>query len=130
VLAAAAFVAVFSEVFVSSPWRYPLIVLALVPIAGTAVQIRRRYRPAPSFIVRDHAEATARDALVQQHFTVTPEMYKVACNYCDWETDDYAQRLVAAPRHLHDEHPSRDPRIPSLLRRRWTAWLGRLVTIG
>jgi hypothetical protein len=130
VLTATAAVAVVSVVFVPSPWRYPVIALVFVLVGGMALQIRRRYRLAPSFFVRDHAEATARNALIQQHFTVTPEMYTVACNYCNWKTTDYAHRLVEAPRHLHDEHPSRDPRIPLWLRKRWTAWLGRVVTLG
>jgi hypothetical protein len=123
-------VAVISVVFVPSPWRYLLLVLVLALFIGNAVQIRRRYRAAPSWQVRNHEEATARDALIRQHFTVTPETYTIACNYCDWKTNDYARRLVEAPRHLHNEHPSRDPRIPTLLRRRWMAWLGRLVTLG
>lgn len=116
-------------VFTPSPWRYLLLVLVLAVVGVMVLQIARRYRPIPSFIGRDR-QAVARDGLIRQDFTVRPEQYTVSCNYCDWETTDYAHRLVEAPRHLHDEHPSRDPRIPSLLRRRWSAWFGRLVTLS
>jgi hypothetical protein len=130
VTAGTAAVGALSAVFTPSPSRYLLLVLVLAVVGVMVLQIARRYRRMPSFIGRDHQEAVTRDRLIQQHFTVRPEQYKVSCNYCDWATTDYAHRLVDAPRHLHDEHPSRDPRIPSLLRRRWSVWLGRLVTLG
>jgi hypothetical protein len=113
--ATAAAVVVVPMAFVPAPWRNPLIVLALAFVAETALQARRQYCSASSSIVRNHDEATARDALIQQHVTVTSEAYLVACKYCGWRTNDYARRLVDAPRHLHDGHPSRDPRIPSTL---------------
>jgi hypothetical protein len=129
-LGATAAVAVLSLVFVPSPWRYPLIALELIVLAVRGIKVRRHYRPAPSFFATNHQEAMAREALIKQHFTVLTDAYMVACTYCDWKTTDYAHRLLEAPRHLHDEHPSRDPRIPSWLRHEWTAWLGRLVTRG
>jgi cell division protein FtsW (lipid II flippase) len=121
-------IGVVSVVLTRSPWRYVLFALLVGVVCAMALQIARRYRPTPSFIVRDRPEAAVREWLLKQHFSVTPEEYKIACNYCDWETRDYARRLTDAPRLLHDAHPSNDPRIPSLLRLRWTAWLGRLVT--
>jgi hypothetical protein len=129
-LGVATLTAIISAALAPPPWRYLLIVLALACAAGTAVQLRRRYSPTQGWRTARYVEQTTREAILRDHFAVTPEEYRVACNYCDWSTQDYAYRLVHAPKHLHDEHPQHDPRIPSWLRQRWTAWLGRLVTEG
>jgi hypothetical protein len=62
VLGLASLGSVVSAALAPPLWRYLLIALALVLAVGTTVQVRRRYRTAPSWMATQHAEATARDA--------------------------------------------------------------------
>jgi uncharacterized membrane protein len=128
-LVVATALAVIGAAFAPPFWRCLLVVLVVVFVAGTALQIKRRYaKQAMSPMAESRRERSERYALITAHFNV--KLYTVSCKYCDWSTTDYAHRLVTAPKHLRDKHPEHDTRIPAWLRRRGTAWLGRLVTVS
>lgn len=133
--------ALISALFLAAPWSVVVIVLSVSAALLAATDLKARDRlivehnvlmsQTPEgelgILASGHAAETALDALVREHFTEAPDTTIVSCRYCDWRTDDFADRLLLAPAHLHQAHPERDPRVPRLLRSRPTRWLGRLL---
>jgi hypothetical protein len=133
--------ALISALLLPAPWNLAVIALNVVIAVLAFVDLKPRDRldaehdylmsqsPEGEFgiVVSGHAAETELDALVLAHFAEVPGTSIIACRYCDWSTDDFADRLRLAPAHLHEAHPGYDPRVPPSLRLRATKWLGRLL---
>lgn len=133
--------ALISALLLATPWSIIVAILSVVAALFTVIDLRTRDQRAAehdylmsrsqegelAILADGHAAAEELDALVRAHFEEIPETTTVACRYCDWRTDDFANRLRLAPAHLHRAHPEYDPRVPRLLRFRATKPLGRLL---
>lgn len=133
--------ALISAVFLASPWNILVIALnaAIVLLAVIDLKVRNRQTAEHEFLMGQTPEgelailaegqAAARqlDDLVRVHFEEVPETTAIACRYCNWRTDDFADRLRLAPAHLREAHPEHDPRVPRLFRFRATRPFARFL---
>jgi hypothetical protein len=133
--------ALISALLLPAPWNIAVIALNVAVLLLAVIDMKARDRLAAehdylvsqspegefAIVATGHAAETELDALVREHFTEIPDTTTVACRYCDWRSDDFADRLRLAPAHLHQAHPEHDPRVPQLLRSWPSKWLGRLL---
>lgn len=114
--------ALIAAVFVPSPWRWVLLVLALVQLVLAFAQHnalrgwQKRVSAGqdhllshdPEMITRakiaDHVERKRRDLLIEKHFTRSDDPVVLSCKHCSWHTHDYAARHKIAFEHLADVH--------------------------
>lgn len=133
--------AVISALFLASPWNLLVIALNAAVVLLAVVDLKARDRQAAehevlmsqtpegelAILADGQTGARELDDLVRAHFEEIPGTATIACRYCEWRTEDFADRLRVAPAHLRAAHPEQDPRVPRLLRSRATRPLGRLL---
>jgi hypothetical protein len=133
--------ALISALLLATPWSIVVAVFSVAAALLTWVDLKVRDQqtaehdfllsqtPEGELAILAEGQAAARelDATVRVHFEEFPETTTIACHYCDWRTDDFADRLRLAPEHLRAAHPEHDPRVPRLLRYRVTRVAARLL---
>lgn len=133
--------ALISALFLASPWNILVIALNAAVVLLAVIDLKARNRQAAeheflmsqtpegelAILAEGQAAARQLDDLVRAHFEEVPGTAAIACRYCGWHTDDFADRLRLAPTHLREAHPEQDPRVPRLFRFRATRPLGRLL---
>jgi hypothetical protein len=121
--------ALISALLLATPWSIVVAVSSLAAALLTWVDLKVRDQQTAehdfllsqtsdgelAILAESQAAARELDAIVRVHFEEFPETNAVACRYCDWRTDDFADRLRLAPEHLLAAHPQHDPRVPRLV---------------